>query len=196
MSFIPLDYTYFPNTFFVILLVSQALVFSYCRYIPTVVKLIPADILLCGHTFYLSIIYVPKFLRNLLPQSSGLKMEAASPFEILKTDGFIFQMSVRSCTLHLSSTEIKLCLHYPIFIQEGVPCTLTVIVVSFMFFVPGRHVETHHCELSQPLMNVVVPVSCSACICLKLACNQQTCGVGVEAYAGISGHSLFVLCGT
>jgi len=46
------------------------------------------------------------------------------------------------------------------------------------------------------LMNVVVAISSSTYICLKLACIKQTHGGGVEEYQNVSGYSLFVLCGS
>jgi hypothetical protein len=137
-----------------------------------------------------------------------LKMEAAGSFEMLKPHGFMFRLSGRHCThifflcRDLECMELCLyCLIYIyiyiyIYIQDGVPCTLTVIVVSGIFIVPGCHVKTQHCELSQSLMNVVVAVSCITYICLKLECVQQTFGGGVDAYPNVSGYSLFVLCGS
>jgi hypothetical protein len=73
---------------------------------------------------------------------------------------------------------------------------LTAVMVSLIFFVSGHSVETCHCELSQPLMNVILPVCCSTYIGLKHACNRQTHDGGVKAYPHISGHLLVVPCGS
>jgi len=43
----------------------------------------------------------------------------------------------------------------------------------FIFFVPCCQVKTHHCELSQTLMNIVVTVSSSTYICLSLLASSR-----------------------
>jgi len=84
-----------------------------------------------------------------------------------------------------------------IHIQDMVPCILTVNVICFYIFSSHAAVfKTHHCELSQPLMNVVEAISSITYICLKHTCIKQTHGSGAEAYPNVSGYSLFVLCGS
>jgi hypothetical protein len=84
---------------FVILLASKDLVCLYCRYIPAVIKPVSVDVIQLCHMFYSFIMYVPEFLRSLLPPSSFFKMEAAGSFEILTPHGLTSHMSGRHYTL-------------------------------------------------------------------------------------------------